>query len=1052
MTTARFRDWSIQRKLTTIMMAVGGLVLAVCTLAFLLHASLTLQRMQNEKLSVLAQVIGANSRAALAFDDRKAAAEVLDALRVESGIVGAFLYDRNGKTFADFTRQDFDRVVAPLDAGRASPATLAKGGVSYGDANHTHFLYPILLEGEPIGVLHLVNERRELARRLWAFVLTILAIAGVALVAAYVAAVKLRSVVAGPLAELIDTMKAVANRRDYTVRAVKRGNDELGALAEGFNEMLEKVHAGVVERQKYSERLEQEVAARTAELLMAKERAEEANQSLRENEEQVKTILNSMQAAILVVDAETRAIVDINPLALTMAGRRREEVIGKMCHQFICPAERNRCPICDLGGKIDKSERSLLRADGAMLPILKTVVPIMLRGRKVLLESFVDISERKRAQEELLAAKERAEAASKAKSQFLANMSHEIRTPMNGVLGMAELLVGTELTDRQKKFAQAIRVSGEHLLKIINDILDFSRIEAGRIELETLNFDMRQTLEQTMDLFAEEAARKNIELALDIPPSLASAVRGDPGRLRQVLMNLIGNAIKFTEKGEVVLRARSEAPANGKAIFRFEVADTGIGIPPEQQSRLFEAFMQADASTTRRFGGSGLGLAISQQIIRLMGGQIGLTSVVGQGATFSFSIPLALGPKLSAEATKPELRGLRALIVDDNGVNRKILVNQLLSWDMRPCAVESADTALREVRQAADSKDPYRVGIFDLHMPEKDGLTLTRELKADPVISSFPLIMLTSGDSEHTVREARSLGINQYVRKPIRKSELYQCLLEALEFDADDGRTLAKPAEGGPAPSVFEAYVLMAEDNYINQEVARGMFEHFGCRLEVVNNGHQAIERAMAESFDMVFMDCQMPELDGYEATQEIRRLEGLRNEGRRVPIVALTAHALQGDREKCLAMGMDDYISKPLILNQLQTVLARRLTPSRASTPKAKEAVLNSKKLIERCLGDKGRSWRLIEKFHEQAKRDMKKILDAMEIGAFEPLAAVAHSLKGAAATIGAESISAKAAAIERMACDKKFENNGAVAALQEAVRQFLKATATKDDCLAAE
>ena len=797
--TRRFRDWSIQRKLTVIMMSVGGLVLLVCTLAFLLHASLTLRRMLNEKLSVLAQVIGTNSRAALTFDDRKAATEVLDALRAESGIAGAFLYDRDGRLFSRFVREGSNRDVVPLEEGRVSPSALAKEGVRYGDANYMHFLYPIRLEDESVGVLHLVNEQRELARRLWAFVLTMLAIAVAALAAAYIVAVKLRNVVARPVADLSATMKTVSDHNDYTVRAVKRGNDELGALVDGFNDMLGKVHAGILERKQYSERLEQEVAARTVELVAAKERAEEA---------------------------------------------------------------------------------------------------------------------------------------SKAKSQFLANMSHEIRTPMNGILGMAELLVGTQLTDRQKNFAQAIRGSGEHLLKIINDILDFSRIESGRIELETINFNMRQALEQTVDLFAEQAARKNIELALDLPPSLPIAVRGDPSRLRQVLMNLVGNAIKFTEKGEVVLRVRSEAPADGKATFRFEVADTGIGIPAEQQTRLFEAFTQADASTTRRFGGSGLGLAISKQLVQLMGGQIGLTSVMGQGTTFSFHIPLALQPKPAAGATMPELRGLRALIVDDNATNRQILINQLLSWGMRPCAVDGADEALSEVRQAAVSENPYQVGIFDLHMPEKDGLMLTRELKADSTIPLFPLIMLTSGDSERTVREARSLGINQYVRKPIRQSDLYECLLEVLGFSDSSGISQRAPSEACSIQSVFDARVLMAEDNYINQEVARGMFEHLGCRLEVVDNGRQAVERVMAERFDVVFMDCQMPEMDGYEATGEIRRLESLREDARHVPIVALTANALQGDREKCLAAGMDDYVSKPLNLDQLKAVLARRLAPDQAATP----------------------------------------------------------------------------------------------------------------------
>ena len=935
----RFRNCSIQGKLTAIMMSVGGLVLLVCTLAFLLHASLMLRRMLNEKLLVLAQVVGTNSRAALMFDDRKAATEVLDALCAESGIAGAFLYDHDGRLFASFIRQGFDRVIVLLEAGRASPSTLAKEGVRYGDANYTHFLYPILLDDEPVGTLHLVNEQRELVRRLWAFALTVLAIAAVALATAYIAAVKLRNIVARPVADLSAIMKTVSDHNDYTVRAVKRGNDELGALVDGFNNMLGKVQASVVERERYSERLEQEVAARTTELVTAKQRAEEA---------------------------------------------------------------------------------------------------------------------------------------SVAKSRFLANMSHEIRTPMNGILGMAELLVGTPLTDRQQKFAQAIRDSGEHLLKIINDILDFSRIESGRLELETLNFNLRQALEQTVDVFVEQAARKNIELALDLPPSLPIAVRGDPSRLRQVLMNLVGNAIKFTEKGEVVLRAKSEAPSDGKAIFRFEVSDTGIGIAPKQQSRLFEAFTQADASTTRRFGGSGLGLAISKQLIQLMGGQISLTSVIGQGTTFSFGIPLALQPEPAAgtAASEKALRGLHALIVDDNSTNRQILINQLLSWGMRPEAVDNADTALSKVKQASVSKDPYKVGIFDLHMPGKDGLILTQELKADFSIPTFPLIMLTSGDSERTVREAMSLGINQYVRKPIRQSDLYECLLEVLGFSAGAGTIHAAPSESHSVQRVFNARVLMAEDNYINQEVARGMFEQLGCLLEVVENGRQAVELTMAVRFDVVFMDCQMPEMDGYEATREIRRREGLRNHAPRMPIVALTAHALQGDREKCLAAGMDDYVSKPLTLDQLQAVLTRRLTPQRTSTPKAEadvkfhagldvshlnnpaaaggQAVLNFDTLLTHCLGKTELAQRLIVKFRKQIQANMKIILESMESSAYEPLATTAHSLKGAAISMGAESISAKAAVVEQMARNGNLQDGGAVIVLQEAMRRFLEATEKEDNCVA--
>ena len=639
------------------------------------------------------------------------------------------------------------------------------------------------------------------------------------------------------------------------------------------------------------------------------------------------------------------------------------------------------------------------------------------------------------------AAKAIAEAANKAKSQFLANMSHEIRTPMNGILGMAELLSGTELTPRQKNYSHAIRNSGEHLLTIINDILDFSKIEAGRIELETLTFDLRQVLEQSMDLFEEQANRKGIELVLAATPELPGRMRGDPGRLRQVLMNLVGNAIKFTKEGEVAVRVFETKREGIKATYRFEVSDTGIGIAAEHQARLFQPFMQADASTTRCYGGTGLGLAISRELVRLMGGTMNLNSAPGQGSTFWFLLPLEVqGEPVLQLRPQSRLQGLRALIVDDNKTNREIQTSQLAAWGLRPLAVDSMDAALAALADAARAGDPYGLGLLDLHMPGKDGLSLARAIKADATLVPFPLIMLTSGDSEHTLREALAAGIQQYIRKPVRQSDLYECLLYVLGLDAQAGARTVQSAAPVPADQrvVPGGHILLAEDNLINQEVAKAMLENLGCSVVIVDNGRRAVEQVFTEMFDIVFMDCQMPELDGYAAALEIRRLENEQHQSRRMPIVALTAHALEGDRAKCLAAGMDDYITKPLQTADLSRMLRLwvrtgadqdelSVAVGRACDIQAtkKEATMplpggvfddefNHADVLKRCLGNQELMTSLLGVFLHQASEDLAEIQRGMSGGDAQAVLKAAHRLKGSAGNLALEPIRQSALELE--------------------------------------
>ena len=866
---------------------------------------------------------------------------------------------------------------------------------------------------------------------------------------------------------LFEIVEVIA-RRGLQAAELSQANE---ALEKAHDELDFRVQQRTAELAKANAELKHEIAERKSTVV-----------ALQDSESKIRTMTTCAQDAVIMMD-DNGKISFWNRAAERIFGYTEEETMGKALHATLAPERFHQDYLKGIkmfretgrGGAVEKTvELVAVRKDGTEFAVELSLSSVKLKGKWNAIGLMRDITNRKAAHKELARTNKlleeavrranqltmEARAANKAKSEFLANMSHEIRTPMNGVIGMTGLLLDTELTPEQRQFATTIEESADSLLAIINDILDFSKIEARKLETETLDFDLRVTLEDMTDMLAIRAHEKDLEMTCLIEPEVPSLLRGDPGRLRQILTNLAGNAIKFTLKGEVIVQVALDHEDENEAMIRFSVKDTGIGIPADKLGTLFDSFTQADSSTTRKFGGTGLGLTISRRLCEIMGGRIGVESKEGIGSTFWFTACLKKQPPdrkreiTARQDTGLSLKDVRILAVDDNATNRRVLAGMLSLWGCRHEEVEDAGTALERLRAAVESGDPFRIAILDMLMPETDGETLGKMIKDDPAVADTVLVMMSSLGVHGDVIRFKQEGFAAYLTKPVKQSRLFECLMTVL------GR---RPGHEASPQGMITRHtlaeerkqkirILIAEDNIVNQKVALKILEKLGYRANAVANGAEAVRALDMIPYDIVLMDVQMPEMDGLEATKEIRRLEtacpgkhpsgaGRQSSIQRVPIIAMTAHAMKGDREMCLNAGMDDYLTKPVQPVELAETIARWVSGAAAvqetqtaEKPSGVESGFDRTVLLHSLGGNEKVCREIIGMFLEDLPGQIESMEDAVKKGDPVLVQRLAHTIKGASASVGAVALQKAALEMEKAG---KSGDMGKAAGMLDAVKE---------------